>query len=65
MAAENERRQARLEDPQYRMYLADLFRMSLTGTNAVGDDSVPRTDRNGLRPTKAWEIHPIKLLVER
>lgn len=46
MAAENERWEARAEDPQSRSVLAEHFRMALTGTNAVEDDSAPRSDRN-------------------
>lgn len=42
---ENERWQARLEDPQSRKVLAEHFRMALTETNDVEDDSASRDDR--------------------
>lgn len=45
MVVDSERRRARLEDPQYRLFLADLFRMSLTGANPVREDSVSISDR--------------------
>jgi hypothetical protein len=46
MAIDSERWQARAEDPQSRRVLAAHFRMSLIETNAVGDDSALRADRN-------------------
>lgn len=46
MAVENERWLARSKDPQSCRLLAEHFRMSLTETDAVEDDSALRADRN-------------------